>query len=280
MNHTMNNSKLKISALCLGGLLLLSTGAMAQNKNVKKAPAAEAAKADKPEGKELFSGTVTCRLAGSRGNAPEAKLTSAGTAAKSKEAPMREIAFSYGPKADLFSCGKNVTGRLTDGGATLVLTASWGGKAMQSTSPLCDMGNDRMCELSNLFRDAGKEADPEAVRQLMHKYYTPTDEMREIAGVKCRMYEMRLQEMTFPLWVDESRTTDGLMWPYIGLTHPVLGGVFFLPVSDMKMTATEFEAVSVTDKGAKDLLPQDKVKEISYKEMDELIVKHLLEESR
>lgn len=287
------SKRLPLLLLSTALLIGLGTEASAQNKNVKKASKeqTDAKKVSKEqtkvgkeqtkEGKEqkLFSGTIYCKMMNqlnqgfNEAQAPALTRDSKAGAEKEEKAKTdmpREIVFTYDKGKSNFLYG-NIQGSLDGKNDAVVMHVMNKGYIVKGEVSLCELTNTMMCSLASKYMEISNSKDPMAKRHFFETHYQRSDEVRDIAGVKCVMYQMNLQGMGFPVWVDESRTTDGMMWPYIGLTHPVLGGIFFLPVNEFELTLTEFEAYTCKEDLVESHVTSGKVKEVSPKEIEEIV---------
>lgn len=122
-----------------------------------------------------------------------------------------------------------------------------------ATIPVCKVA-PRLCEMTTEYQSVLNTKDPTVQEKFVSNHYYRTDDIKDIQGIKATCYYMLLEDLKIPVWVDESTSTDGMAWPYIGLTHTVLGGLFFMPVEDFESTMMEFEAQKT--------LPLDKAQNI------------------
>lgn len=200
---------------------------------------------------EPFKGVIDCSNATKDADAPGAKAamsnafqpSNAAAVAASGET-VQDIRFCYTKEGSAVLANNVYIQMVVKDEPLLILHTRRNKEWISTTLPVCKIAPE-MCEMATAFLEATRIKDAGALDEFFHRFYHPTGEMREIAGVKASLYYMVTEDRKTPVWVDESTTTDGMAWPYIGLTHPVLGGLFFMPINDSKNTLTDFEAQKI-----------------------------------
>lgn len=282
----MRNVLKNIPTLLLCISLLFSMSVAAQNKTTKKVakPAAkvkeDAQKVVKEDAVPLYEGVIVCKTMKKRDAGNEASMVQSGNkkiAKADKDAvSSQNLVLDYSAGKFIY---KGITGTISRKDKTVKLTLQRDNDVISGMMPICELSDEILCELSSKYADISNNSENLEVGEKLVGIYSRTNETKEIAGVKCVLYFMNLQNSAYPIWVDENQTTNGMMWPYIGMTHPVLAGVFFLPVHDMEMTMIEFEAVSEDKKGDKE--PELKITaEVPSNEIEGEVLNYIMKNTK
>ena len=259
-------------------LLCATHGTQAQSKTPLATLKTQVADKD-----ATFRGMVGCVVVESQrplaNQAPKPKVQRAMPVAKSKPTAHKAseeqfILFAYEDKMTR-SEAFGVTCAVNKDDQLMVLARTEKG-TLFTEAALCEMMPD-LCQATSLLRKPGMDGTGKEGPQ-PQIYYKRSDEAREIAGAKATAYNMEVSGETFTIWVDESRETDGKCWPFIGMKHPVLAGVYFLPVREWRETLVTFEATKVMDGKARkrDTGALKDSKRVDPKHMENALMENIL----
>ncbi|MDY5968871.1 MAG: hypothetical protein SPJ13_02485 [Bacteroidales bacterium] len=188
------------------------------------------------------------------------------------------LTFSYDDKVSQ-STAYDVTSMLLKG-EMLAINVESDGESFFLQEPICQ-ANSALCKIAASFVEIANSNDKDSLANFQKKYYTRTKETREIAGVKATAYEMNLESGPVTIWVDESRSTEGTCWPFIGMTHPVLGGAFFMPAQSLADAPFIFEAIKIIDDSAKiNKVNMEKGKPVSPRQMEQIVQEQVWKENK
>lgn len=256
--------------------------------------AAAQAKAHKTEAKqksEIFNGTIICTLVdnqeamamqqkkGEHKNAGQVVRVQVAQKEASQENERREekMTLSYGEKVAQSSVlGVSCLMPKAD---MLVVCASQKEANYAMKAPVCK-ASPSFCKLAETYMEVLRGKDKEAADNFQETFYKRTGETREIAGVKATGYEMYTEIQPVLIWVDESKTCSGLCWPFIGMTHPVLAGTFFMPTTAGIKTPLAFEAVKILEEPADIETNFKEGKDVDTEQMEQIISNLMLKGGR